>query len=79
MKEQHEDELDCLKCSFCQRTFVCSFNLKKHYRVTHKLEGQDLKRAVENKNYTVNRQLRGSALTRVRAWRTVREHIVGRG
>lgn len=74
MKEQHEDELDCLKCSFCQRTFVCSF-----YRVTHKLEGQDLKHAMENKNYTVNRQLRGSALTRVRAWRTVRKHIVGRG
>lgn len=56
MREQHKDEIDCLKCSFCQRTFVRSFNLKRHYRVIHKLEGKDLKRAMEDKKYTVNRQ-----------------------
>lgn len=50
MREQHKDEIGCLKYSFCQRTFVRSFNLKRHYRVIHRLGGQ------ENKKYTVNRQ-----------------------
>lgn len=56
IKEQHKDEIDCLKCSFCQRTFVRSFNLKRHYRVIHKLEGKDLKCAMEYKKFMVNRQ-----------------------
>lgn len=58
IKEQHKDEIDSLKCSFCQRTFVRSFNLKKHYRVIHKLDGKDLKCAMEYKKFTVNRQRR---------------------
>uniref|UniRef100_K1PJC9 Protein tramtrack, beta isoform n=1 Tax=Magallana gigas TaxID=29159 RepID=K1PJC9_MAGGI len=56
IKEQHKDEIDCLKCSFCQRTLVRSFNLKRHYRVIHKLEGKDLKCAMEYKKFTVNYQ-----------------------
>lgn len=56
MKERHKSDLQCLKCNYCQRTFVRTFNLRRHYRNVHKLDGQELEGAMVKRGSEVNRQ-----------------------
>ena len=34
-REQHKDNVDCYKCSYCQRLFLRTFNLKRHLLTVH--------------------------------------------